>query len=291
MLHTSYFMKIVQIQFTPWDKVYYFDANNINLSKGDKVVVNTDLGMEIGEVVGFANSAGKSGGCACPDKDECGRCRMNEKEIKPILRLAGADDLEKISDKKETEKAFEYCRSLIKKYEMPMKLSGARFSFDGTKLTFAFISETRIDFRELVKELTRHFNRIIRMQQIGIRDEAKIMGDLGHCGKPLCCRGHLKNLESITSEMAEIQQCAHRGSDRISGICGRLMCCLAYEQKGYEELAGNMPSIGARVNVDGKRGKIIGHNILKQSVKVKFDGEKGEASAVTEVDLNRDKRK
>jgi cell fate regulator YaaT (PSP1 superfamily) len=281
-------MKIVQIQFTPWDKAYYFDANDIDLSKGDKVVVNTNLGMEIGEVVGLADDSQK-GGCACPKKEECGDCQPEAREIKPVLRIAELADLEKIPDHKEKEKAVEFCRSLVRRNKLPMKLVDAHFSFDGARMTFAFIAETRVDFRELVKELTRHFNRTIRMQQIGIRDEAKAMGDLGHCGKPLCCREHLKKLDSITSEMAEIQQCAHRGSDRISGICGRLMCCLAYEQKGYEELAKKMPALGAWVNVDGKRGEIVGHYTLKQSVKVKFDAEKGEGSSVVEVDLNRRK--
>src|SRR3989339_347796 len=156
------------------------------------------------------------------------------------------------------------------KFNLSMKFIGVHFSFDGSRITFAFIADGRVDFRELVKELTRHFGRTIRLQQIGIGDEAKIMGDYGHCGKELCCRGHLKNLCSITSEMAEIQQCAHRGSERISGICGRLMCCLAYDQCGYEQLSQKLPPMGIKVNVDGKRGVIVGHHILKQSVDVQF---------------------
>ena len=191
----------------------------------------------------------------------------------------------------EKKEALEVCRKTKDRHDLPMKFIDVHYSFDGSRVTFAFIADGRIDFRELVKDLTRHFGKTIRLQQIGIRDEAKIMGDVGHCGQRLCCRGHLKNLESITSEMADIQGCAHRGSDRISGVCGRLMCCLAYEQRGYEELVKNLPPIGAKVNVDGKRGIVVGHNPLKQAVKVEFqsDGENG-GRVVVEVDLNRHKK-
>ncbi len=285
-------MKTVMIQFTPWDKVYYFDSNGIDLKKGDKVVVKTEMGMEIGDVVGFLDSSEKSG-CQCPNKDKggCPHKEFNEKERKPILRIVNSADLGKIPNQKEKEKALVYCKKLIKKYELSMKLVDVHFSFEGARITFAFIADSRVDFRDLVKDLTRHFNASIRLQQIGIRDEARMMGDFGHCGKPLCCRGHLKNLESITSEMAELQQCAHRGSERISGMCGRLMCCLAYEQKGYEELESKMPPIGAKVNVDGKRGEIVRHHTLKQTVDVKFQGEKnGDGNTIAEVDLNRNKK-
>jgi cell fate regulator YaaT (PSP1 superfamily) len=283
-------MKVVQIQFTPWDKIYYFDSNNIDLANGDKVVVKTKMGMEIGEVVGFEDSSKEKAGCQCPKKEECPHNSSNKKEIKPVLRIANPIDLEKIPSKEENEKALDYCKKIVEKYNLPMKLIDVHFSFDTSRLTFAFIADSRVDFRELVKDLTRHFNKTIRLQQIGIRDEAKIMGDYGHCGKPLCCRGHLQNLESITSEMAELQQCAHRGSERISGICGRLMCCLAYEQKGYEDLEDKMPPIGTKVNVDGKRGEVVNRHVLKQTVDVKFRGDSEEGgSTIQEVDLNREK--
>lgn len=281
-------MIIAQIQFAPWDKIYFFDSNDFELSKGNKVVVKTNLGMEIGEVVGVFDTEKKTG-CKCPKKEECQHNKIGDKEIKPVLRLATPIDLEKIPSGEEKDKAMSYCKKIAKKYELPMKLVDIHFSFDGSRITFAFIADTRVDFRELVKELTRYFNRTIRLQQIGIRDEAKMMGDFGHCGKPLCCRNFLNDLTSITSEMADMQQCAHRGSDRISGICGRLMCCLAYEQNGYEELNKKMPMIGARVSVDGKKGEVVGHHVLKQTVNVKFPGEKGEHDTIVEVDLNRNK--
>ncbi|NIA18303.1 MAG: hypothetical protein GWO79_00245 [Actinobacteria bacterium] len=284
-------MSIVKIQFTPWDKVYYFDSNNLDLSKGDKVVVKTEMGVEIGEVVGLKDGSGKEGGCGCPKKEGCGKCKSESREIKPVLRVVNSADMEKVAKKEEIAEAMKFCKTLIKKYKLSMKLVDVHFAYDGSRATFAFIAESRIDFRELVKDLTRHFNRSIRMQQIGIRDEAKMVGDYGHCGKPLCCRGFLNDLVPITSEMAEVQQCAHRGSDRISGICGRLMCCLSYENLGYEELAKKMPPIGTKVNVDGKKGVIIGHHTLKQSVNVKFNPEKkDERPIIAEVDLNRDKK-
>lgn len=288
-------MKIIQIQFVPWDKVYNFDPNNLSLEIGDKVVVKTELGVEIGTVAGFTD---------LPDdffkKQEIGNEKASEegsdlekenyshRELKPILRKANIVDLEKLVSEEEKKKALDYCKTMAEKYQLPMKLVDVHFAFDGSRITFAFISEGRVDFRELVKELTRHFNRTIRLQQIGIRDEAKVRGDYGPCGRQLCCVGFLKDLSSVTSEMAEIQQCAHRGSDRLSGVCGRLKCCLSYEIEGYKELAEGLPAIGARVDVDGRKGVIVGHHILKQSVDVEFFPEKeGDKPTVLEVDLKK----
>jgi len=280
-------MKVVQIQFNPWDKVYNFDPADSVLAVGDYVVVKTELGIEIGKVVGFKDVRSPS------DEDRqiesTGQETGKEVEIKPILRKATTTDLEKIPDEKHKKEALAYCKKMIEKHKLPMKLVDVHYSFDGSRVTFAFIADGRIDFRELVKDLTRHFNRTIRLQQIGIRDEARLAGDYGHCGRPLCCGRFLKDLAPITSEMAELQQIAHRGSERISGICGRLMCCLAYEESGYEELAKKLPAIGTKVDVDGKKGIVVGHHVLKQSVDVEFPGENGEDSTVVEVDLNRKK--
>jgi len=279
-------MKVAEIQFIPWDKSYYFLLNGFDLKPKAKVVVKTDLGFELGEVVGFAEVDEREF-VAEENSDSAGERKI----IKPILRLANEEDLRHEVSCSEKREAVDYCRDLKERHQLPMKVIDAHFSFDGSRITFAFIADGRVDFRELVKDLTRHFGRTIRLQQIGIRDEARIMGDVGHCGKTLCCKGHLKQLASITSEMAEMQQCSHRGSDRISGICGRLMCCLAYEQAGYEENAKKVPAIGTRVNVDGKRGVVVGQHILKESVDVEFAAEKGEPRMVTEVSLNRNKKK
>ncbi|MDD5072102.1 MAG: regulatory iron-sulfur-containing complex subunit RicT [Patescibacteria group bacterium] len=294
-------MKVAQVQFAPWDKVYSFDQNDLALTEGDMVVVKTDLGLEMGKVVGFVEMEEKDladngerkvdNGAEKEATGEEAKTPAKEKKIKPIIRKATSIDLEKRVSPEEKEEALGYCRKMVEKNQLEMKLVDVYFSFDGSKITFAFIADGRVDFRELVKDLTRHFSRTVRLYQIGIRDEAKIKGDYGPCGRPLCCKKFLGDLASITSEMAEVQQVVHRGSERISGMCGRLMCCLAFEEKGYEELAKNMPPLGTKVNVDGKRGKVIGHHILKQSVDVQFPGEKGEDGVIAEVDLNRNKRK
>ncbi len=268
-------MKLVQIQFAPWDKKYHFSYEGLDLKLGDVVVVETDLGTDLANVANFIDS----------DKLE------NEEEIKPVLRLANENDLAQVVGADKKQEALNLCQSLIDRYELPMKLVDVRFSLGGSRINFAFAADGRVDFRQLVKDLTIHFNTGIRLTQIGARDEARVNGDCGHCGQNLCCRGFIKDFSSVTSEMAETQQVVHRGSDRISGMCGRLMCCLAYEYDGYRELAKKMPALGAKVNVDGKRGEVIGHHVLKQSVDVKFQDDKDGSFSVIEVDLNRHNKK
>jgi len=271
-------MKAAKIQITIWDKPGLYDTNGFDLGIGDKVIVKNDLGLELGEVLGFDQV----------DVEEFNQ----EKELKTVVRKATAVDSDKILDEDKRRKSLLECKAMVEKNNLEMKLVDVHFSFDGSRLTVAFIADGRVDFRELAKELTRKFNRTIRLQQIGIRDEAKICGDCGHCGKPLCCRKFLTEFVSITSEMAEVQQCEHRGSDRISGCCGRLMCCLAYEEKGYKDLAKSMPAIGTMVNVDGKRGEVVSHHFLKRSVSVKFMDDDGKGGwTIVEVDLDRNKKK
>lgn len=288
-------MRIAQVQFSPWDKIYSFKAEDASVVDGAMVIVDTEFGLEIGKVIGiFELSDDGKMECECPNKSKS--CCANKpvietgKEIKSVVRNADKSDLEKLPKESEKQEALIACKKMAEKYDLPMKIVDVHFSYDGSRMTFAFISDGRVDFRELVKDLTRHFKRNIRLHQIGIRDEAKIMGDCGHCGRKLCCRGFLDDLTSITSEMADVQQCGHRGSDRLSGVCGRLMCCLAYEEKGYEDMTKNMPPIGAKVSVDGKRGVVVGHHVLKQSVDVEFAEEKGEGKIRVEVDLNRNKK-
>ena len=296
-------MKIAQVQFAPWDKAYNFFPNNLELTKGDKVIVKTELGTELGEVAGFLEvdeeEYEKRGGPAgtgtersegAPDGNTGGSGEgRGAKGLKPILRKAGPSDLERIPSAADKKQALEYCRMTKEKYGLPMKFIDAHYSYDGSRITFAFIADGRIDFRELVKDLTRHFGRTIRLHQIGIRDEAKFAGDVGHCGRQLCCRKFLSELSSITSEMAELQQCSHRGSERISGLCGRLMCCLAYEEAGYECLIKNLPALGTKMKVEGKRGTVVGYHVLKQTVNVEIEAENGERGAIVEMDLKGNK--
>lgn len=266
-------MNIVQVQFAQWDKIYDFDQSDFNLIIGNKVIVKTELGVELGIVVGFKKI----------DQPKSGQ----DLEIKLIIRKATEADLKKIPDEKQKKEDLIYCKKIISKYSLLMKVIDIHYFFDNSKLTVAFVADSRVDFRELVKELTRHFNRTIRLQQIGIRDEAKIIGDFGHCGRQLCCKKFLKDITSITSEMAEIQQCAHRGSDRISGICGRLMCCLAYEDEGYKKLRDNLPLIDSEVKIDGKKGRVIKQHILKQTVGVLLERKKGEKGDVVEIEAKK----
>jgi cell fate regulator YaaT (PSP1 superfamily) len=288
-------MKVAQIQFARWDKIYHFSLGGFDLKKGDKVIVETELGQEMGEVVGFEDIDSDSSGVEMIVSSESSNSgeeesKVEKREIKPILRLASESDFDRLPSKKEKEEAFEFCQQMIKKHDLPMKLVDVVFSFAGNRINFAFIADGRVDFRDLVKELTTHFGKQIRLTQIGIRDEARIAGDYGHCGRPLCCKRFIKDFSSVSSEMAEAQQVVHRGSERISGCCGRLMCCLQYEYNGYKDLAEKMPAIGQKVNVDGKKGTVLGLHILKQTVEVEFYDEK-EGRIVLEVDLNRHNKK
>ncbi len=279
--------KIALVQFVSWDKINYFDTNELELKENSMVVVETDTGMELGKIIGFQEVSGEE------DKNIDGELAdlIENNNLKPVVRLASVHDVERIPSIKDKQEALEYSKETKKKYNLPMKFIDVHFSYDGSKLTFAFIADGRVDFRSLVKDMTRHFSKAIRLQQIGIRDEAKITGDIGPCGKNLCCKSHLNKLVSITSDMAELQQCSHRGSDRISGVCGRLMCCLSYEQDCYEKCAKKLPEIGRKVSVDGRRGKVVGRHILKESVDVEFPATKGEQRSRVEVDLNRNKKK
>ena len=273
-------MLIAKIQFAPWDKFYNFSLGGLNLAIGNYVIVNTELGTELGKIISIT---------ASPENSS--ESNESDREIKPIIRKANYDDLDKLPSAEKKAEILETCQNLIIKQGLAMKLVDVHFSYEGNRMNFAFISEGRVDFRELVKELAAQFNVNIRLTQIGTRDEAKITGDCGPCGKGLCCRGALTEFSSITSEMAEAQQVVNRGSERISGMCGRLMCCLAYEYEGYKELAGKLPPIGTKVNVDGVRGVVVGHHILKQVVDVRVPAEKAdERDSTIQVDINRKKK-
>lgn len=262
-------MKIAKIQFSPWDKVYSFILpDNIKAEKGDFVIVDTNLGEELGKILDFT------------DKKDSGQ------ELKKVLRLASTEDAESVYDNDRKQTVLETCQVLIKRHNLKMKLIDVRFSFCGRRLTFAFVSEGRIDFRDLVKDLSSAFNLSIRLLQVGSRDQARFQGDCGPCGLSLCCRSFVKDFSSITSEMAETQQVVHRGSDRISGMCGRLMCCLSFEYEGYKVLAGEMPPLGTKVKVENKLGTVISHHLLQESIDVRFpSNHSGERDLIVTVPL------
>ncbi len=262
-------MKIAQVQFASWDKVYDFSLGDVKAAKDDYVIVETELGQELGRVSRILEGQGN------PD-------------IKPIIRKASYDDVARLADENKKKEALDFCHEMAIKHGLNMKLIDVHFSFSGNRLNFAFVSEGRVDFRALVKDLAGRFNANIRLTQIGTRDEAKMCGDCGPCGRGLCCREFLCDFSSITSEMAEAQQVVHRGSERISGMCGRLMCCLSYEYVGYKEMDGELPPIGTKMNINGAEGTVIGHNILKQTVNVRINPDKeNDRPVIIEFDSKR----
>lgn len=224
----------------------------IKLKTGDRVVVACEHVNELGTV-----EAG--------NKENCPR----EKE--QVLRLATTKDKENFLEReKEKEAMLVFCKSEIKNLNLAMKVIDARISLDNKQIIFIFTSDGRIDFRELVKNLSLKLKKAIRMQQIGSRDEARKLGDCGVCGRPMCCIKTKNNLPSITTDMARIQQIAHRGTERISGACGRLMCCLAYEAQNYQEMLKGMPEAYSSINTPEGEGTVIEVNAITQEIKVKL---------------------
>lgn len=255
--------QIVQIQINFWDKIYESKDNGFQLAFGDQVILRTEWGVEVGKIINLRQT-----------NDEV--LGDDREELNLIIRKATTEDLEILAElEKQRTVALEYCKKAVDRYGLPMKVIDAHFSFDGSRLVFPFVADGRVDFRQLVKDLTHHFQKSIRLQQIGIRDEAKISGDFGSCGRKLCCKTHLKELTSVTSDFADIQQISHRGSERLSGLCGRLRCCLAFEKEFYEKLAKNLPPIGSIIKTPQGKGEVIGWNTLKQTVNVALENDKG----------------
>lgn len=264
-------MNVALVQFTPWDKAYYFDPGALKVASGDFVVVETQLGVDLGEVIGFEEIADGGEG---------------EKEIKKVERVADKDDLAKKLDQDSgKEEALELCKHHIDRANLPMKLVDVHFSFDDKRVVFAFIAQGRVDFRDLAKDLTHFYKKNVRLQQLGIRDEMKLRGDVGPCGRGLCCQKFVKELGSITSDLAETQQVAHRGSDRLSGNCGRLRCCLAFEKNNYQELVKNLPALGSKVKTAKGEGTVVGWHTLKQTVDVRVYDNKEKAESYLEIPI------
>jgi cell fate regulator YaaT (PSP1 superfamily) len=238
-------------------KIYSWESprlceSGIKLKAGDRVVVTAEHFNELGVVEADGNEN-------CP------------KEKEQILRLATTRDKENFIEKEqEKEIALDFCKSELKKLGLAMKAIDARISLDGKQIIFVFTSDGRVDFRELVKNLSLKFKKVIRMQQIGSRDEARKLGDCGVCGRAMCCINTKNNLPSITTDMARVQQIAHRGTERISGACGRLMCCLAYEAQSYREMLVGMPEAYSQISTDEGDGTVIEVNAITQEVKVKL---------------------
>jgi len=269
-------MQVIEVKFSHWDRTYDFMPEDHKVKKRDKVIVKTEFGTEIADVVRIKEL----------DKKALAEIEAEGRELKSILRIANSFDILKEKEHKGLVKeAVDECERLIKKHGLPMKLIDARFSFDGGKIIFAFTSRGRVDFRDLVRELTHKFQKSIRLQQVNVREEARVTGDVGSCGRPLCCKSFLGELGNITLERAQNQQIVHWGPDRLSGVCGRLKCCLEYEDGLYKELAKNLPAIGRRVKTDSGSGEVVGWHILKQSVNVRLDKKPGEDGRPTIIEV------
>ncbi|MGI5966622.1 MULTISPECIES: PSP1 domain-containing protein [Anaerotruncus] len=245
--------EIIGVRFKSVGKVYYFDPGPLQVEKGAKVIVETARGVECGEVA-MANRQVSDTAIVKP--------------LKKVMRLANEEDLKKVSDNAAREKqAFSVCNEKIAKHKLNMKLVDVEFTFDNNKILFYFTADGRVDFRELVKDLASVFRTRIELRQIGVRDEAKMLGGLGICGRPFCCSSFLGEFQPVSIKMAK-EQGLSLNPTKISGTCGRLMCCLKYEQEAYEDLLRTTPKAGSWVRTKEGRGVVTEVNLLTGMLKV-----------------------
>ncbi len=252
---------IVGVRFKKPGKIYFFDPENLEINNKDFVIVETTQGQEFGEVVISNRKVEDS---------------LLQKPLKKIIRIATAKDIKHNEENKKREKeAFEICNKKIKEHKLDMTLTDVEFKFDNSKVLFFFTADGRIDFRELVKDLATIFKTRIELRQIGVRDEVKRIGGNGICGRELCCCSFLGNFETVSIKMAKEQNMSLNPS-KISGNCGRLMCCLKYEQEVYEEKINRLPKVGAIVKTEDGEGTVEGVETLKEILRVKLKDDNGE---------------
>ena len=249
-------IEVVDIQFRPGQKIYYFDPNGIQCKLGDHVIIDTARGPEYGICAG-------------------GNHRISTKDIvsplRPVLRLATKQDERTMEENRAKEKqAYEACLEKIREHQLDMQLVSAEYAFDGSKILFFFTADERVDFRELVKNLASSFHTRIELRQIGVRDKAKMVGGLGICGRPFCCASFLDDFQPVSIKMAKTQNLSLNPT-KISGTCGRLMCCLKYEQDAYEDLIRTSPKLESFVDTPDGRGTVVELDLLRQRVKVRFE--------------------
>ena len=249
--------RVIGVRFRNVGKIYYFSPKNLEIKSGDHVIVETARGVEYGNVV-------------LPPRDV-----EDEKVVQPLkedIRIANAqDDKKEESNRKREKEAYQICLKKIKEHGLEMKLIDVEYTFDNNKVLFYFTADGRIDFRELVKDLAAIFKTRIELRQIGVRDETKILGGIGICGRALCCHTYLSEFAPVSIKMAKEQNLSLNPT-KISGVCGRLMCCLKNEEETYEELNRKLPVVGDRVNTpEGLRGEVQSVNVLRQLVKVIVD--------------------
>ena len=249
--------KVIGVRFRTAGKIYFFDPGKLSVKRNDHVIVETARGIEYGTVVGNPREV---------DDDKV------VQPLKPVLRIATErDDEQEAGNKLKEKEAFKICLEKIKKHGLEMKLIDAEYTFDNNKVLFYFTADGRIDFRELVKDLASVFKTRIELRQIGVRDETKILGGIGICGRELCCHAPLSEFVPVSIKMAKEQNLSLNPT-KISGVCGRLMCCLKHEEETYEELNRKLPNVGDHVTTDdGLKGEVASVNVLRQLVKVIVD--------------------
>ena len=249
-------VEVVDIQFRPGQKIYFFDPNGLKLKQGDHVIIDTARGAEFGICTG--------GNHKIPEKDVVTPLRC-------VLRLANAQDEKVIAENRAKEqKAFDVCLQKIAEHGLDMQLVSAECAFDGSKILFFFTADERVDFRELVKNLASVFHTRIELRQIGVRDKAKMVGGLGICGRPFCCATFLDDFQPVSIKMAKTQNLSLNPT-KISGTCGRLMCCLKYEQEAYEDLLRHAPKAESFVDTPDGRGTVVEVDLLRSRVKVRME--------------------
>ena len=271
---------IAGVRFRNGGKVYYFDPNGLDLKGGTRVIVETSRGQECGRVVLGIREVDDS--------------RVVQ-PLRPVLRIATEQDIEKEETNREKEKeAYKICRKKIAERGLDMKLIQAEYTFDGKKLLFYFTADGRVDFRELVKDLAAVFRMRIELRQVGVRDETRMLGGIGVCGRPLCCSSYLTEFAPVSIRMAKEQNLSLNPA-KISGACGRLMCCLKNEQETYEHLKKKLPGIGDIVQAsDGTQGEVQSVNVLRQTVRVLVESEDDKELteySVSDLNIRQKKRK
>ena len=250
--------EIVGVRFRRAGKVYYFDPAGIDLQINDGVIVETSRGLELGRVV------------IAPRQVLASEVK---EPLKPIMRKAEPDDIERAQElESKADEALIECGKLIDELKLPMKLIFAEYNVDGSRLTFSFSAEERVDFRELVRQLTRLFKVRVELRQVGTRDEAKLIGGFGRCGRPLCCMSFISEFDPVSIKMAK-EQDLPLNPMKISGVCGRLMCCLGYESEQYRAVKAKLPRMGQRVSTTMGEATVVGSNPLKETVLVELESQ------------------
>ena len=249
-------VNVVGVRFKDTGKTYHFDPCGIEIHTGSNVIVETSRGLEFGKAA--------TGIMQIPDDEVV-------TPLKPIKRIATKEDVLQLEKNKELEKqAYSICLKKIEAHKLEMDLTEAEYTFDRSKIIFYFTADGRVDFRELVKDLANEFHTRIELRQIGVRDEAKLLGGLGICGRPFCCSTFLNDFHSVSIKMAKVQGLS-LSPGKISGCCGRLMCCLQYEQNSYEYLNKVTPAVGTRVSCRSGKGVVVDRAVLTGTLKVQLD--------------------